>query len=75
MPTTSTGRSSGPGPVLVSDRLILVSSDGYADLGLALYGRSCWAGWKFPTAPIIAPVVANGTLYLLTNDAQLVALR
>ena len=30
---------------------------------------------EIPDGTYIAPVVANGTLYLYTNDAQLVALR
>jgi hypothetical protein len=30
---------------------------------------------EIPDGTYIAPVVANGTLYLLTNGAQLVALR
>jgi hypothetical protein len=30
---------------------------------------------EIPSATTIAPVVANGILYLYTNDAELVALR
>ena len=30
---------------------------------------------EIPTGTFIAPVVANGTMYLYTSDAQLVALR
>ena len=36
---------------------------------------SCWAGCEIPGGTTIAPVVANGTLYIYTNDAELVALR
>ena len=61
--------------MLVSDRLIVVSSHGYRGFGFALYRRDCWAAMEIPGGAYIAPVVANGTLYLWTNDAQLVALR
>ena len=62
------------GPVLVSDRLIVVASDGKA------YSISPYTGYlmgktEIPDGAFIPPVVANDTLYLLTNGAQLVALR
>ena len=62
------------GPILVSDRLILTSSHGYA-ASLSPYtgkflGRSRLSG---PIA--VPPVVANNSLYLLTEDAVLVAMR
>jgi outer membrane protein assembly factor BamB len=62
------------GPVLVSDRLILVSSGGYA-VSLSPYSGRLLGRVEIPAAAYIAPVVADGTLYLWTNDAQLVALR
>ena len=62
------------GPVLVSDRLILVSSQGYA-VSISPYTGQLLGRIQIPAAAFIAPVVANDTLYLLTNDAQLVALR
>ncbi len=62
------------GPVLVSDRLILVSSDGYA-ISISPYTGQLIGRVQIPDGTYIAPVVANGTLYLLTNSAQLVALR
>ncbi len=62
------------GPVLVSDRLILVSSDGYA-ISISPYTGALLGRIQIPEGTYIAPVVANGTLYLLTNNAQLVALR
>jgi len=62
------------GPVLVSDRLILVSSHGYAE-SISPYTGRLLGRMQIPAAAFIAPVVANDTLYLWTNDAQLVALR
>lgn len=62
------------GPVLVSDRLILVSSGGYA-VSLSPYTGRLLGRVEIPGEAYIAPVVADGTLYLWTNDAQLVALR
>jgi outer membrane protein assembly factor BamB len=62
------------GPVLVSDRLILVSSDGFA-ISISPYTGQLLGRVAIPDGTYIPPVVANGTLYLLTNSAQLVALR
>jgi len=62
------------GPVLVSNRLILVSSDGYAQ-ALSPYTGQLLGRVDIPDGAYIAPVVANGTLYIYTNSAELVALR
>jgi len=62
------------GPVLVSDRLIVVSSDGYAE-SISPYTGELLGRMELPDGTSIAPVVANGTLYLITKDATLVALR
>jgi len=62
------------GPVLVSDRLIVVSSDGHAE-SISPYTGALLGRMEIPDGAFIAPVVANDTLYLLTNDATLVALR
>jgi outer membrane protein assembly factor BamB len=62
------------GPVLVSNRLVLVSSIGTA-ISISPYTGELMGKTDIPDGAYIAPVVANGTLYLLTNDAQLVALR
>jgi outer membrane protein assembly factor BamB len=62
------------GPVLVSDRLILVSSAGFA-VSLSPYTGKLLGRVEIPGEAYIAPVVADDTLYLWTNDAQLVALR
>lgn len=62
------------GPVLVSNRLILVSSDGYA-ISISPYTGQLLGRIQIPDGAYIAPVVADDTLYVLTNSAQLVALR
>ena len=61
------------GPVLVSNRLILVSSDGYA-IAVSPYTGRLTGRIEIPAGATIAPVVAGGMLYFLTSDAQLVAL-
>ena len=62
------------GPVLVSDRLIVVSSDGYAQ-ALSPYTGQLIGRMEIPAKAFIAPVVANDTLYLYTNDGNLVAMK
>jgi len=62
------------GPVLVSDRLVVVSSSGFAQ-SLSPYTGELLSRMEIPDKAYIAPVVANDTLYILTNDADLVALR
>jgi outer membrane protein assembly factor BamB len=62
------------GPVLVSDKLIVTSSDGYAE-ALSPYTGRMSGRVEIPTGTTIAPIVANDTLYLYTSDAELVALR
>jgi outer membrane protein assembly factor BamB len=62
------------GPVLVSDRLVLVSSNGVA-AALSPYTGMLVGKMEIPSGTYIAPVVANGTLYLYTSNAELVALR
>jgi outer membrane protein assembly factor BamB len=62
------------GPVLVSDRLILVSSNGKA-ISLSPYTGDLLGRIDIPDGTYISPIVANGTLYLLTNGAQLGAMR
>jgi outer membrane protein assembly factor BamB len=62
------------GPVLVSDRLIAVSSTGIA-AAISPYTGELIGKMEIPAGTYIAPVVANDTLYLYTSEAQLVALR
>ena len=62
------------GPVLVSDKLITVSSNGYAE-AISPYDGKLTGRVEIPAGTAIAPVVANGIMYLYTSDAELVALR
>ena len=60
--------------MLVSNRLVVVSSDGYAQ-AFSPYTGQFLARMELPEGTNVAPVVANGTMYLYTNDAEIVALR
>jgi len=62
------------GPVLVSNRLVVMSNDGYAQ-ALSPYTGQLLARMDLPSGTNVAPVVADGTLYVYTNDAEIVALR
>jgi outer membrane protein assembly factor BamB len=62
------------GPVLVSDKLIVTSSNGYAE-AISPYDGKLTGRVEIPAGTTIAPIVANGTMYLYTSDAELVALR
>jgi outer membrane protein assembly factor BamB len=71
---SSSGRIVWSGPVLVSDRLVLVSNAATA-ISVSPYTGELLGRVDIPAGTYIAPVVANDTLYLFTNEAQLVALR
>jgi outer membrane protein assembly factor BamB len=62
------------GPVMVSNILVLISSNGMAQL-LSPYTGQKLGETAMPDGTFIAPVVANGMMYVLTNEAELVALR
>src|SRR5438874_5620158 len=62
------------GPLLVSNFLVLVASNGKAEL-LSPYTGEKLGETAIPDGTFISPVMANGTMYVLTNDARLVALR
>lgn len=62
------------GPVLVSDRLVVVGSYGEA-LSISPYTGEILGRVKLPAGTSLAPVVAGGTLYIITDKAQLIALR
>ena len=72
------GSKSGPiiwsGPVLVSDRLLLVSSTGDA-ASVSPYTGEVLGRIDLPDGALIAPVVADETVYVLTDDAALLALK
>ena len=58
----------------MSDKLILVSSNGYAQ-ALSPYDGKLVGRVEIPDGATIAPVVADGTMYIYTASAELVALR
>ncbi|MEE9479627.1 MAG: PQQ-binding-like beta-propeller repeat protein [Kiloniellales bacterium] len=62
------------GPVLAGDRLIVTSSTGDA-ISISPYTGELLGRLRLPGTPTVAPVVANNTLYILTEDADLVAIR
>lgn len=62
------------GPVLVSDRLVIVSSTGEA-ASVSPYTGEILGRIDLPDGALIAPVVADETLYILTDDAELIALK
>jgi outer membrane protein assembly factor BamB len=73
-PESRSGPIAWAGPVLVSDRLIAVSSDGYA-VSISPYTGEVLGKVSTPDKAFIAPIVADNTVFLLTDDAQLTALR
>ena len=62
------------GPVLAGDRLILAASNGDA-VSISPYTGELLGYMDLPGKPAVAPVVADNTLYYLTEDADLVAIR
>lgn len=62
------------GPVLLSDRLIVVSSRGIA-LSISPYTGEPLGQITLPDGVAVPPVVANGAMYLVTQDAELLAFR
>jgi outer membrane protein assembly factor BamB len=62
------------GPVLASNKLLLVSSTGEA-IALSPFTGEKVEESELPEGTRVAPVIADGTLFVLTDDAQLLALR
>lgn len=62
------------GPVLVSDRLVLTSSHGQA-VSLSPYNGTILGKTKLSGNAAMPPIVANETLFILTDDANLAALK
>jgi len=62
------------GPVLAGDRLIVAGSNRQA-LSISPYSGEVLGVIDLPDAVFLAPVVADNTLYFLTEGANLIALR
>ena len=62
------------GPILVSDRLIVVGSHGEA-LTVSPYTGRLLGALGLPGGVELPPLVANNTVYFLTNQGDLLALR
>jgi outer membrane protein assembly factor BamB len=62
------------GPLLVSDRLIFVSTTGRA-VSVSPYTGKVLGQIELPGKTLIAPIVADGIVYILTDGGELVALR
>jgi outer membrane protein assembly factor BamB len=62
------------GPVLAGNRLIVVASNGDA-LSVSPYTGETRPLRELPGGVFLDPVVANDTLYVLTDEADLIALR
>jgi outer membrane protein assembly factor BamB len=73
-PDSKSGIIYWAGPVLVSDRLLLLSSVGQA-VSVSPYSGQILGEVEIPHGAFITPVVANGMVYILTNNAELVALK
>lgn len=62
------------GPTLAGDRLIVTSSHGYA-LSISPYTGELISGMKMPGGVHTTPIVANETLYVLTDGGKLIAMK
>jgi len=62
------------GPVLVEDRLLVTGSNGIA-LAFSPYTGRLLGKQTLPDRSHLPPVVANKTVYMLSDDADLIALR
>ena len=62
------------GPILASDRLIVAGSHGEA-LTLSPYNGDIVGFEPMPDGVSVAPVAADGSIYFLANDADIVAYR
>jgi hypothetical protein len=60
--------------VLAGDRLIVISSDGEA-LSVSPYTGAPLGRVEFPDGVFVTPTVADRTLFVVTDEAELIALR
>jgi outer membrane protein assembly factor BamB len=62
------------GPILVGDRLLVVGSNGQA-VTMSPYNGEILGRQELPGPVVIPPVAAQGTVYIVTEDAELLAFR
>ncbi len=62
------------GPILASDRLIVAGSHGMA-LAVSPYSGRFLGRVEMPDGISVTPVVADGSIYFLSDDAELIAYR
>jgi outer membrane protein assembly factor BamB len=62
------------GPILVGDRLLIAGSNRQA-LSVSPYNGEILGRLDLPGPVLVAPIVAGGTVYFLTEDAELLAYR
>ncbi len=62
------------GPVLAGDRLLVTGSNGVA-VSISPYSGDVLGKQELPDSSHLPPVVANQTVYILSDDARLIALR
>jgi outer membrane protein assembly factor BamB len=72
--STSTAVASWSGPVLVGDRLLLANSDGEA-IAMSPYNGEILGRLELTGPVMTPPVVADRTVYFLTENAELLAYR
>ena len=70
----SKDRSLFTGPVLASDSLVVLSSDGRA-IALNPKTGEVLKTLKIGSSLLTSPVAVNGMIYLITDDGDLVAIR
>ena len=73
-PDDRQGRINWSGPILAGDRLIIAGSNREV-LSLSPYTGQILGRMEMPDGVPVAPIVAGSTLYILTDDADLIALR
>ncbi len=67
-------RISWSGPIMAGDRLLMMSSRGQA-VEVNPYSGEIIRTFKLGGDVYVAPIIANNTVYYITDDAKLVALR
>ncbi|HEX3501644.1 MAG TPA: PQQ-binding-like beta-propeller repeat protein [Stellaceae bacterium] len=68
------GSMTWSGPILGGDRLIVVASNGEA-MSFSPYTGAALGRVELPDGTFLTPIIANETLYVLTDEADLIAMR